>query len=89
MAPFVIWRQLGPHKKKFLARMRIHVSQQQTEIGKLLPPVSGHLGQERALPVDYLVVGDGENEVFRVLIEHGKSEGVVMKTAVNGVLTEI
>src|SRR3989442_8895988 len=67
---------------------RSHIAVQQPEVGELLPFVTGHLPQQRALAVHYFVVGERRSEehtselqsrphlVCRLLLEKKKSSAL-------------
>src|SRR5690606_17620906 len=55
---------LTPHEEELLARLGVLVPEEQAEVRELLPAVPRHLREERALPVDDLVVGEREAEVL-------------------------
>src|SRR2546421_11176339 len=57
---------------------------EQTQIGELLPHITGHFVQKGVFPVDNFVVGEGKEEVLGEGVEQGKSELVVLIFAMNG-----
>ena len=80
---------LPSHEEKLLSRLRIHVGEQQPEIGELLPVVAGHLSDQRSLAVHDFVVRQGEHEVLREGVHHAEGQIVVMKLAVDGIFGEV
>ena len=89
VVPFHPLTDFPAHKEQLLARVAIHIAVQQPEVGELLPFVTGHLPQQRALAVHYFVVGERQDEVFGEGVKHGKGHAVVMIPAVNGVLRHV
>ena len=65
VVPFGPLAELPPHEEQLLARLAVHVAQQQPQVGELLPVVPRHLGQEGPLAVDHFVVGQGQDEILR------------------------
>jgi hypothetical protein len=49
---------------KLLAGMRPHPRKEHPHVGKFLPRVAWHLFDERALPMDHLVVAEYQNEML-------------------------
>src|SRR5436853_1787484 len=49
--PFTNLAEFSSHEEEFLARLGIHIAEQQTQIGKLLPFVARHFSDERSLTV--------------------------------------
>ena len=62
--PFVLLAEFGAHKQQFFARMPIHPSQKHPDIGKLLPCVAWHFGQQRTFAVDDFIMAKHENEIL-------------------------
>ncbi len=73
------------HEQKFFARERVLIGVEQTEIGELLPHITGHFVEERIFAVDDFVVGKGQNEIFAEGVDQGKSDFVVFVLAVDGI----
>ena len=48
VVPFVPLAELPAHEEQLLARLGVHVAEQQPEVGEFLPRVAGHLRQQRA-----------------------------------------
>src|SRR5436309_944029 len=49
MPPFPDLAEFCSHEQEFLAGLRIHIAEQQTQVGELLPLVAGHFADQRAL----------------------------------------
>ena len=47
-----------------LARLRVHVAEQQPQIGELLPLVARHFADQRAFAVHHFVVRQRQDEIF-------------------------
>ena len=58
LAPLGVLRELRSHEQQLLARVRPHEGEVRAQVGELLPVVSRHLADERALSVHDLVVAD-------------------------------
>ena len=56
LGPLRLLGELAAHEQQLLARVRPHEGEVGAQVGQLLPPVAGHLAQQRALAVDDLVV---------------------------------
>ena len=70
--PFFALREFAAHEEKFFSGMRVHVAEEQTEIGELLPVIAGHFVQQGSFTVDHFVVRKREHEIFGEGVEHGK-----------------
>jgi len=88
-APFVTLGEFLAHEKKLLARVGVLIPVQQTEIGELLPHVSGHFMEERIFSVDDFVVGKGEKEIFGEGVEEREGEFVVLVLAMNRIVGKV
>ena len=53
---FVALGQLAAHEQQFLAGVRVHVAEKQTQVCKLLPVVARHFFQQGALAVDDFIM---------------------------------
>ncbi|GAB1538564.1 hypothetical protein NUACC21_12260 [Scytonema sp. NUACC21] len=73
--------ELHAHKHGFLSGVGEHVSEQTTDIGKLLPSISGHFADDVALTVYHLIVGQRQHIVFTVVVPHTKGD-VIGTTAI-------
>jgi hypothetical protein len=89
VVPFPPLPELAPHEQELLPGLGVHVAQEQAQVGPLLPSVPRHAGEERALQVHDLVVGEREHEVLGEGVEHAEGEAVVVELAEDGVLDEV
>src|SRR4030042_1988049 len=64
MVPFPPLAEFRPHEQHLFARFGIHISQKKTEVGEFSPFITRHLGEERRLSMDDLIVGKRQDEVF-------------------------
>src|ERR1039458_7797108 len=52
------------HEKEFLAGLRVHVGEQQSQVGEFLPLVAGHLADQRSLAVNDFIVRERQYEIL-------------------------
>ena len=69
--------------------MSVLVSEQETEIGELLPHIARHFVEERIFAMDDFVVREGKHEIFGESINERKGDFVVLVFPVNGIGGEI
>ena len=81
--------ELAAHEQQLLARLRPLISEEQAQVGELLPFVARHLADERALAVYDLVVRERQHVVFGEHVEAAEGELVVVEAAVNGVFGQV
>ena len=74
---------------QLLARLRVHVGEEQAQVGELLPLVAGHLADQRSLAVDDFVVRERQHEIFQERIQHAEGEHVVVILAMDGIVLKI
>ncbi len=87
--PFVALGELLAHEEEFLAWMGVLIGVEKTEIGELLPHVSGHFVEQRIFSVDDFIVGEGKLEILGEGVEERKRELIVLVLAMNGVVRKI
>src|SRR5207237_758514 len=87
-APFVALAKFAPHEEQLLARKEPLITEQSSQIGELLPIVTGHAAEERSFAVYHFVMRERQNEILVVVVEHGKSKIILMILPVNGVAGE-
>src|SRR5882672_3260247 len=85
MAPLSPLTELSTHEEQFFPRLRKHVSQQKSEIGKLLPVISWHLSQKRPLAIHDFIMREGKDKVLRERVERTKRHFIVMMFSMNGI----
>ena len=83
LAPLRFLGELRAHEEQLLAGVRPHEAQVGAQVGQLLPPVAGHLAQQRALAVHHLVVADRQAVVLGVGVDHRERHLVMVVTAVD------
>ena len=66
--------------------MGIHEAHIGPQVGRLLPLIPWHLVEEGVFTMHHFVVGQGEDEVFIVVIDHREGHIVVMILAVDRIL---
>ena len=69
--------------------MRPHVGVERAQVRELLPAVARHLREQRALAVHDLVVGERQDEVLGVGVDHREGQLVVVVAAVHGIVREV
>ena len=72
--------ELSAHEQELLPRKRPHHSEQEAQVGKLLPAIARHLAEQRALAVHHFVVRKRQHEVFRERVDGAERQLVVMMT---------
>ena len=77
--------KLAAHKEQLLAWVRHPIAKEGAQICKLLPVISRHLADERALAVNDLIVGKRQDEVLTKGIHKGEGQFVLIPLAVNRV----
>lgn len=87
--PFATLGELLAHEEEFLAGMRVLIGVEKTEIGELLPHVTGHFVEERIFSVDDFIVREGKLEIFGEGVEKRKGELVVFVLAMDWVMRKI
>ena len=89
MAPLLPLTELAAHEQKFLPRVRPHPGIEEAEVGKFLPPVTGHLIDHGALPMNDLIVAENQDEVFIMGIEHGEGGLPMMILPMDGLMGDV
>lgn len=84
-APFITLGKFLTHEKELFARMSILISEQEPEIGKFLPEITGHFVEKRFFPMHHFIVGKGKQKILAEGVEKRKGEIVVLVLAVNGI----
>ena len=87
--PLVPLAQLRPHEGQFLARMGEHIGVEGTDTGELLTVLPGHFPQEGTLHVDDLVMGQGQDVVFREGVHQGEGDVPVVELAEIGIQLDV
>src|SRR5262249_48364522 len=89
LAPLVPRCEFLAHEEKFLPRIAPHESKVSAKGCEFLPVVAGHLPEERAFAVHYLVMGERQHEILGEGVEQAESDVVVMVPAVDRLPTEV
>ena len=89
MVPFGRLAELATHEQQLLAGVGPHPGQQRPQVGGLLPPVAGHLVEQRSLAVDDLVMRQREDEVLEEGVEQPERQVLLVVAAVDRVLDEV
>src|SRR4030042_972867 len=89
MIPLIPLAELPSHKDQLLSRVTIHISEQESEVRKLLPFISWHLPEERPFSINHFIVGKGKNEILKEGIPDAEGQLVVTILPKNGVFREI
>src|SRR6266567_457489 len=83
--PFVPLPEFAAHEEQLFARMPVHPRQKHSEIGKLLPFVAWHFGQQRTLAVHHFIVTKHQDEILLEGVKERKRDVAVMITPENRV----
>ncbi len=89
LGPLRALGELLAHEEQLLAGVSPHETQVGAVVGALLPPVARHLPGEGALAVDDLVVGDRQDVVLAVRVDHRERHLVVVVLAVHRLLRHV
>ena len=89
VAPLTVLPELAAHEQQFLARLRVHVREQQPQVRELLPFVARHLADERALAVHDFIVRQRKHEVLGERVHHAERQIVVVILAMDGIVREV
>ena len=84
MIPFLPLPEFAAHEKQLLPGIRIHPGVEHPEVSELLPWITRHLVEERALAVNDLVMTEHQDEVFLEGIEQLKGDIALVILPVNG-----
>src|SRR5580704_7445639 len=87
--PFAPLAKLSPHKENFFPRARPHVAEQRAQVGELLPAITGHLVEQRALSVNDLVVGQRQHKIFEPGVDKSEGQIAMMKSAKDRLLAKV
>ena len=85
LGPLVVLGELLAHEQQLLAGVGPLPGQERAHVGQLLPAVSRHLAQQRALAVHDLVVADRQHEVLGERVDHAEGQLTVVVAAVDAV----
>src|ERR1035437_6826795 len=89
MIPYLPLAKLASHKQQLLSRLCELISQQQTQMGEFLPPVSSHFADQRPFPVDDFIVGKRQNKVLTECIEHPEIQLVMVIATMQRIATKV
>ena len=81
--------EFAAHEQKLLAGEHPLVAQQRPQVREPLPVIARHPAQQRAFAVHDLIVGERQDEVLVMVIEHREGEFVLMILAMNRVVAEV
>lgn len=88
VGPFGPLAKFTPHEQQFLAWVCPHQAVEQAQVGKFLPVVTRHLGQQAAFAIDDLIMGQGQDKVFVECVVQAETECVLVVAAMYRVLFE-
>src|SRR5215471_4716230 len=77
VVPFTLLGELVSHEEQLLAGQAVLVPVQQSQTGKLLPGIAGHLVQKGALEMDDFVMGQRQEKILGEGVHHPKREFVL------------
>src|SRR5215510_14018219 len=81
--------KLSAHKEKFFAGLGIHIAQQESEVGVLLPIVPWHFAEECPLAIDNFIVRQGQDKIFVEGVEEAKSERIMVELTIERILAHV
>ena len=87
--PFGGLAEFPAHEQQLLARKEPLIPQQCPQVREPPPIIARHPAQQRALAVHHLVVGQRQDEILVMVIEHREREIVLMVLPMNRVVAEI
>ena len=88
--PLIYLGKILSHKQQLLPRMAGHKAVSGPQVlGLLLQRLPGHLSDHGAFSVDHLIVGEYQDEILAVGVEHGESQLSVVIFAEIGVAAHI
>src|SRR5437588_12828377 len=85
VVPLAPLAKLPTHEEQFFAGLGIHIAQQESEVGVLLPRVPGHFAEQRPLAVDDLIVRQGQDKIFIEGVEEAKRQRIMVELAMDGI----
>src|SRR5262252_4990051 len=83
VVPLAPLSNLATHKEQLLSRLSVHISKEETQVGKFLPVISRHLPYQGALSMNHLIVRERQHEIFIEGIDHTECKITVMEAPVN------
>ena len=89
LIPLVKGRKLLAHKQKLLSRMHHHKAVCSPQVVKLRIPVARHLSHERSFSVHHLVMGQAQDEILTVSINHTEDQLAVMPGTEHRIIVHI
>ncbi len=89
MVPLAPLAELAAHEQQLLARVRPHERQVGAQVGELLPAIPGHLVDQRAFAVDHFVVGNRQDEVLGIGVDHAEGHLVVVVLPIDRVFLDV
>ena len=89
MVPFALLGEFAAHKEQFLAGVAKHEAEIRPQVGKLLPAVTGHLGQQRTLAMHNFVVRQRQHKVLVECVDQAKGHLAMVVSAMNGVTRHV
>ena len=89
MVPLRALTKFTPHEQQFLARVGEHECVKQPQVGKFAPFVPRHFAQQGLFAMHYLVMGEGQDEIFGEGIKQAEGQLVMMVMAVDGVFAHV
>ena len=85
VVPFAHLGKLAAHEEQLFARMAPHKTEVSAQVGKLLPHVAGHFGQQRAFAVNHLVVRNRQHKIFAEGVAQAEGQLALVVLAVRRV----
>ena len=89
MVPLPPLAKLPAHEEEFFAGLGIHIAQQESEVGVLLPIVAGHFAEQRPLAIDDLIMRQGQDEIFVEGVEEAKRQRIMVELTMDGIVVHV
>ncbi len=87
--PFQSLREFHTHEQQFFPGVGEHEGEIGAQVGEALPGIARHFIQQRPFAVDDFVMGEGEDEVFAVAVQHAEGQIVLVVPAMYGILGHV
>ena len=89
VGPLALLGELRTHEQELLAGVGPLEGEIGPQVGQLLPPVAGHLAQQRPLAMNYLVVADRQNEVLAPRVDQREGHLMVVVLPMHRLLRHV
>ncbi len=87
--PLLPLSKFASHKEQLFARMAPHETEQNAQVGELLPDIPRHLREQRAFAIDDFIVRERQHKVFGIRIYQRKGDVVLMIAPVDRIQVHV